>query len=244
MRSTRGLTRWWVGAAVALAVGVGALALAGAASADPRSAQNICIKFDPEAGGDYCPVQKVMDVVPDPPPPPPEPDCPLDPPPGLICKRGPMAGPLVYVGADASGTVSRCEVWLYGATPPDQNGGELIQFRTTSQCSAPMRNVTIDTSLVNTTQAVVGTGPQAYCHEFATGSNCGTFLMGSTSEVGGQGIGEYTLVATVRLALREGNADPWVLVEGTSPSGSAELCAPGGYVTRCELRLPITSDGL
>jgi hypothetical protein len=224
---------------VATAVVLAALATALTFSAVASAVQEICVTFDPEAGGKWCPA----DAIPDPPPPPPEPDCPLDPPPGLICKRGPLAGPFVFVGADASANVSRCEVWLYGATPPDQNGGELIQFRTTSQCSAPMRNVTIDTRLLNTTQAIVANGPQAYCHEFVTGADCGTFLMGSTGEIGGRPAGEYTLVATVRLALREGNLDPWTVVEGTTPSGSSELCAPGAYVTRCELRLPITADG-
>lgn len=210
-----------------------------ASAAEPTSdtaaapAAAICIPRDPEVGP-WCP--------PPPPPPPPEPDCPLDPPPGLICRPGPSAV-FAFVGADTNGHATHCEVRLFGATPPDQNGGEAIQFRTTAICSAGMRNVTIDTRLLNTLQASIANGPQAYCHEFVTGAGCGTSSMSSTGGIGGQPAGEYTQVATVRLALREGPGDPWVAVEGTTPPGSSETCAPGGYVTRCELRLPIPADG-
>jgi hypothetical protein len=174
--------------------------------------------------------------------PPPPPDCSLDPPEGQICNPGPKAM-FEFDGADASGRATHCEVWLYGATPPDQNGGETVQFRATNICNGPMRNVTIDTTLVDSVPETIATGPQAYCHEFATGANCGTFLMGSTGQIGGRAPGVYTLEATVRLALREGTGDPWVLVADTTPGGSAEACAPGGYVTRCRLELPITADG-
>jgi hypothetical protein len=210
---------------------VAALMLVNASSA---SAGPPCIPRDPESGP-WCP--------PPPPPPPPEPDCPLDPPPGLICKPGPSAT-FAFVGADANGNARHCEVTLFGATPPDQNGGEAIQFRTRNICSGGMRNVTLDTRLVNTLQTTIANGPQGYCHEFVTGAGCGTAVLSSTGGIGGQPAGEYTQIATVRLALREGSLDPWVVVEGTTPAGSAETCTPGTYVTRCELRLPITADGI
>jgi hypothetical protein len=207
-------------------------ALSAEAGAAPTAAQDLCWRPVPDRP-EWCPG----------PPPPPEPDCPLDPPPGLICREGPKEL-FEFVGADAAGHVTNCSVWLYGATPPDQNGGEMIQFRTTAVCDAGMRNITVNTRLLNTLQAPIASGPQGYCHEFATGASCGTFVVGSTGGIAGQAAGDYTLVATVRLALREGTGDPWVVVAGTTPSGSSELCAPGGYVTRCDLLLPIPADGI
>jgi hypothetical protein len=200
------------------------------------SSAAVCV---PRGAGqpDYCPGADP------PPPPPPEPDCPLDPPPGLICKPGPSVL-YEYEGAAANGTTTNCAVWLYGATPPDQNGGEEIQFRGRARCNQAMRNISVDTRLLGPLLGPIASGPTGYCHEFS-GAGCpASLLVGSTGGISGRGAGEYTLVVTVRLALREGTLDPWVVTPGVTPPGSAEACKPGTYVTRCELRLVIPADGL
>lgn len=191
-----------------------------------------------------------VDPPPDPGPPPPEPDCSLDEsPPGYLCKPGPSVS-YDFVGVDTTrGTDAKtiCTVTMRGATPPDQEFGEQIQFETSAKCDHVVRSVTIDTRLQNPVLTDIAFGTQGRCHQF-TDPNCGLSAVGSRGSAAGWGPGVYHQVAIVRLALPEENAgDPWEIIPpGTTPAGSpmGEECKPGSWVVRCELRMEIEADGV
>jgi hypothetical protein len=175
--------------------------------------------------------------------PPPPPNCPLDPPDGLICAPGPKAT-YVFEGAAANtaNPTTKCEITLEDAVPADQEGTGRVQWRTRSQCDRILQVVTIDTKLLNTQQAQVGTGNTGHCHVLATDPNCGLTPQVSGGDVSGLPVGEYTQVATVRLVLREpGAPDPWV-VSATPGAANPTACLPGDFEVICELRLSVTID--
>jgi hypothetical protein len=62
--------------------------------------------------------------------PPPPPNCPLDPPPGLICVPGPKAT-YVFEGAAANtaAPTTKCEVTLEDAVPADQEGSDSTEMK-------------------------------------------------------------------------------------------------------------------
>ena len=99
----------------------------------------------------------------------------------------------------------------------------------------------LDAKLVDALGTPVAFAPHYECHRNHT------YGCGWTASISGDkdhlGDGEYTLVATVRLVLEEGQTgDPWVVVHGTTPADTSQgICAPGGVVARCELRLPVLS---
>lgn len=234
--------RLTLSAVAALAISAAALTATAAPAAAAGPEDPACIIYAPELPP-YCPVKETWEDIdgktPDPPPA--APHCALDDPRYPRC-TGYVRQEFLFQAANPNSQrhpTTQCKVALEGAVPASANGYDRVQFRVSNDCDAPMRRVDLDVRLKDAYGNVKSTAPHAYCHQFEH-FGCGDLWMASTGDRSGLSWGEYTIEATVRLALDEGQpGDPWVVTYGAPPADEPAGCAAGDYVTRCVLSIPI-----
>jgi hypothetical protein len=184
-----------------------------------------------------CPVSDTVDDAKDPPPPPPP--CDLDRTGGI---QGPCQQETFPFEADdpnqaPANRVTKCQVTLDGAAPPNDFNYPKVQFRSSISCDKAIHKIEIQARLYRGAAPAYdssadawlwSTGPLNACY------GCSTVAPSRGPDGGGSAdsIGEWTQRTYLRLMAPDAEGDPWVVVSGVNP-GNPTACSPNQKVVVC-----------